>query len=263
MFDEMVAVDATTWQIAEPFDAVIFDCDGTLTSIEGIDRLAAYNHVSEEVEKLTVLAMEQGKMDQELYAKRLDLVKPSKAQIYQLAEDYYEYMTPNSQQSIDILRSFGKAVYVVSAGLTPCVEYLAVHYGLPKDHVYAVDLHFDEAGQYKSFDHHSPLITSGGKVEIVEQLRHKHERLVLIGDGMNDLSTLDHVDRFVGFGGSFVRQRVQEKSPFYITVNDFSALLPLVLTAQEEKELSDSSNEIYTAGLDHIVNHGVILRSTN
>ncbi len=260
MFEEIIAVDAAAWQTQEPFDGVIFDCDGTLTSIEGIDHLASFNHVSDEVERLTVIAMEQGKMNQELYEKRLQLVKPSKDQVYQLAEDYCAHTTPNSRQLIDILRSFGKAVYIVSAGLTPCVEYLAQELGLPKEHVFAVDVSFDEKGQYRGFDRHSPLISSHGKIDIVKQLKEKYPRLLLVGDGMNDLNAKDHVARFVGFGGAFARKTVQEKSSFYITVNDFSALLPLVLTRGEQEALSHSSHALYAAGMEYLNHHDVTLK---
>jgi phosphoserine phosphatase len=33
------------WQLQHPLDAVVFDCDGTLSQIEGIDALAEKNDV--------------------------------------------------------------------------------------------------------------------------------------------------------------------------------------------------------------------------
>jgi phosphoserine phosphatase len=47
------------WQPTIPFDAVIFDCDGTLSAVEGIDELAEKNAVGREVKALTQIAMGQ------------------------------------------------------------------------------------------------------------------------------------------------------------------------------------------------------------
>lgn len=43
-----------------PVDAVISDCDGTLSTIEGIDELARMNDVYAEISQLTQAAMTQG-----------------------------------------------------------------------------------------------------------------------------------------------------------------------------------------------------------
>lgn len=45
------------WQLAMNISAIIFDCDSTLSSIEGIDELAETKNVQQEVSRLTELAM--------------------------------------------------------------------------------------------------------------------------------------------------------------------------------------------------------------
>lgn len=262
MFDEMIAVDATQWQTTEPFDAIIFDCDGTLTAIEGIDELALYNNVAKEVEQLTIIAMEKGQMTESLYQQRLDLVKPTKSQIYQLATAYREHVVKNAQSVIDIFKSFGKKVYIISAGLTPSVVNLAEFLAIPESQVYAVDISFDNDDHYVDFDHSSPLITTHGKQNIIKQLKQTHENIFLTGDGMNDLNAKEYVDRFVGFGGVFVRESVRSQSQFYITSKDFAALLPLVLTYDEEQQLSLSSQELFQRGLKFINQQQTIIKET-
>ena len=42
-----------TFQLADPVDAIVFDCDGTLSLIEGIAVLAHANGVGEHVRELT------------------------------------------------------------------------------------------------------------------------------------------------------------------------------------------------------------------
>ena len=45
------------WQLKTSIDALIFDCDGTLSRIEGIDVLADQNGVGDAVKQLTHDAM--------------------------------------------------------------------------------------------------------------------------------------------------------------------------------------------------------------
>ena len=40
---------APTWQLDHPINAIVFDCDGTLSIIEGIDELARNNGVGDAV----------------------------------------------------------------------------------------------------------------------------------------------------------------------------------------------------------------------
>jgi phosphoserine phosphatase len=225
------------WQLSEPLDAIVFDCDGTLSAIEGIDELARYNNVNKHVEALTKLAMEKGAMDEHLYQKRLQLVKPSQAQIEQLTESYIAHAIKNAANVITCLQALGKAVYVISAGLYPAVCGFVKRLGVAEDHIYAVPIVFDEHHQYHDFDHHSVLINNNGKCEIVEQLKQTHPRILLMGDGMNDLATKHLVQRFVAYGGAFERPRFEKTEEFYIKVNDLVALLPLCLTEQEKTKV--------------------------
>ena len=42
-----------SWQLPDPIEAISFDCDSTLSSIEGIDELAKFNSCESEVNQLT------------------------------------------------------------------------------------------------------------------------------------------------------------------------------------------------------------------
>src|SRR4051812_47754308 len=74
-----------------PIDAIIFDCDGTLSHIEGIDELAKENGVGEQGVKLTEEAMGRSGMSPELYEHRLNLVLPTAAQVDTLGQLYFQH----------------------------------------------------------------------------------------------------------------------------------------------------------------------------
>ena len=58
-----------------PFRTVLFDCDSTLSTIEGIEELAAANRP--EIVALTEAAMRGEVPLETVYAKRLELVQPT------------------------------------------------------------------------------------------------------------------------------------------------------------------------------------------
>ena len=63
------------------FDVICFDCDSTLSKIEGIDELAKRVGLGDELSKLTDAAMNGDVALEEVYAKRLNLIKPNRADI--------------------------------------------------------------------------------------------------------------------------------------------------------------------------------------
>lgn len=230
----------------EPFSAIIFDCDGTLSSIEGIDYLAELRGVYKEVSYLTHEAMAHTGLTPALYQKRLAFVKPSKEDIQQLGCAYCEHLMPNAFQVISALSAQKKSIYIVSAGLQPAVEYLAIHLNIPLANVKAVNIFFDVKHAYQDFDLNSPLIHNQGKATIVKEIQKKHPRILYVGDGLNDLAVKPYVSRFVGFGGAFFRENIKKESDFYIT--GFAALLPLALTAPESAQLSPGNILLYEHG---------------
>ncbi len=224
----------TKWQCNQSFDAIVFDCDGTLSRIEGIDELAEMNEVGPEIKALTASAMGEKGLTTELYEKRLKRVRPTSAQLATLAERYCEQVTPFASTLIQDLQLLDKAVYILSAGLLPPVQYFGNFLGVPPENIFAVDVALDEkTGAYQDFDRQSPLTTSHGKADIIKQLRKQHKRIVLIGDGMNDALSAHAADCFIGFGGNFHRPIICGHSHFYITVCSLLPVLSLCVTENE------------------------------
>lgn len=245
----------SNWQLTGPLDAIIFDCDGTLSALEGIDELAKLNGAGAAVQQLTADAMGKTGINPELYQQRLALTQPTRDQVLALGEQYFNHQAPDVLAVIQLLQALNKAVYIISAGLYPAVAIFGKLLGVPQENIFAVNIYFDSAGNFSDFDHASPLVTADGKRTISSQLKQKHPRILHIGDGLNDYSTHDLVTRFVGYGGFFYRARIAELCQYYIATPSMTALLPLCLTVAEVKRLTEAQYRLYQQGLT-LLAHG-------
>lgn len=211
------------------YDVICFDCDSTLSRVEGIDELARRNGLFEQVAALTDAAMNGELALEDVYANRLDLIKPDKAAIDWLAELYIAEMVADVSETIKTLQANNKLIHIISGGLRQAILPLAEQLGIPDEHVHAVDVLFDEDGNYQDFARHSPLAVSGGKARICRRLRMHHSSLVMIGDGKTDLEAKLAGAYMIGFGGVVRRPLVEEQADSYVVDASLAAILPLVL----------------------------------
>ena len=219
-----------------PFDAVAFDCDSTLSSVEGIDELARRAGLGREMARLTADAMEGRVALEKIYGQRLDQIRPSRTAIRLLGELYVRRIVPGARTTIATLKGLGKKVYVVSGGIRQAVEHLAEHLGIPAEDVFAVDVHHDEHGQYEGFDTKNPLARSGGKVTVCQKIAKQDGTTVLVGDGMTDLEVMSKGIDFVAYGGAVERPTVKAEAPLYLAGPTMSPLLKHILTEDEQAE---------------------------
>lgn len=237
------------WQLKNPIKAVLFDCDGTLSQIEGIDELAKMNEVGDSVQAITADAMGKTGINQELYEQRLNLVKPTEQQVLELGQLYFDYQVPDAAKIIKILTRLNKSIFLISAGLKPAVTRFGELLKIPQQNIFSVQVMFDKNGNYLDFDRNSPLTCREGKRTIVVEIKKQFSELVYVGDGLNDLAVLDLVNRFVGFGGYYYRENIAAQSDFYICTPSLAALLPLVLTEDESKHLDTEEWKVYEKGI--------------
>lgn len=249
-----------SWQLYHAIDAVVFDCDATLSRIEGIDVLAKANGVAEQVRLLTEQAMAETGLSGDIYNQRLALVKPTAQQLATLGDEYYAHLTPDVDRVIQALQQLHKVVYVISAGIQRAVEDFAEHLNIPKENVFAVDVYFDNAGHYSGYETQSPMTRQRGKREVVEKLKQQHPCILHIGDGMNDVEAATVVERFIGYGGAYFRKNIAALCDFYITSQSITPLLPLTLTMEEANNLNAAGKKAYEQGLYHIENGEVLIK---
>ena len=203
------------------FRHVFFDVDSTLVTIEGIDVLANGNP---EIARLTEAAMNGEITVDEVYGKRLEIIRPAMPAVAALGERYVASLTDGARDAVTRLRDAGVNVQLVTAGIRQAILILADHLGISHRAVNAVALHFDGTGKYEDFDRTSPLTRTGGKETVVRDLRARSKgKAAFIGDGVTDLETKPVVDLFIGFGGVHVRDRVKENADVYVT--DFESVL--------------------------------------
>ncbi|MCQ8103322.1 HAD-IB family phosphatase [Methylomonas sp. SURF-2] len=211
------------------FDVICFDCDSTLSRIEGIDELARRRGLFEQVAALTDAAMNGELSLESVYGNRLELIKPDRAAIDWLADLYIAEMVEGAAETVETLRENGKLIHIISGGLRQSILPLADLLGIPEQHVHAVDVIFDEQGQYRDFARHSPLAVSGGKARICRRLRMHHSSLAMVGDGKTDLEAKLAGAYMIGFGGVVERSLVREQADIYLLDSSLAAILPHVL----------------------------------
>jgi phosphoserine phosphatase len=246
-------MSSPSWQLSHPVSAIVFDCDSTLSSIEGIDFLAKNNRVSEAVKLLTSEIISKTGLNPDIYQQRLDLVIPRREQVYSLGHQYFAHRAPDISEVINLFKRLHKEVYLVSSGVNPAVKMFGELLQIPPENVFAVDLRFDQQGNFLGFERASPLVNKDGKRTILQQIKNQHEQVVHIGDGINDVAALDMVTRFIGYGGIAYRKSIADLCKFYIKTLSFTPLIPLTLTQEEYASLLPNELALYEKGLAAIL----------
>ncbi|MDQ6885844.1 MAG: HAD-IB family phosphatase [Gemmatimonadota bacterium] len=212
------------------FRTVIFDCDSTLTTIEGIEELAG--GVRPEIARLTEQAMRGDIALEEVYGRRLALIRPTRKAVAALGRRYVECLVPDARETIAALHAEGIATRLISGGLKPAVLVLARSLAMSEGDVEAVDVFFD-GDEYRGFDDRSPLAASGGKrVAIEQRLGDLSAPVMMVGDGATDLEAMPVVDLFVAFAGVASHERVTSAAPVVVRATSLAPILTLAIGVQ-------------------------------
>jgi phosphoserine phosphatase len=198
---------------------ICFDCDSTLSSIEGIDELARLRgpDVFASVEAMTHDAM-NGKIPiEDVFRRRLEAIRPGRTEVDAVGQSYVNNIEPTAVAAVRSLLAAGWTPLIISAGFRQAIRPLADLLGISR--IEAVELHFTSDGGYAGYDASYPSTRTGGKREIVDRLRREliPSRVVMVGDGVSDLETSPSVDLFIGFGGYVTRERVKRESGKFVT----------------------------------------------
>lgn len=219
------------------FASVVFDCDSTLASIEGIDELAGPH--AAEIARLTQLAMEGAVALEEVYGRRLEIIRPTRERVRRLGEEYVAALVPDAREVVAALLWLGKTVRVVSGGLRPPVEAATAALGLSSDAVAAVGIEFDGDGAYAGFERASPLARSGGKQVVIDGWALPRSAL-LVGDGATDAEARPAVDAFAAYMGVAFRPTVAAAADFVLRDPSLSPILALAADAEDRRRLESS-----------------------
>ncbi len=226
------------------FDLIFFDCDSTLSAIEGIDELARLKGKEWRVSVLTDKAM-NGDLDlAQVYGKRLQAIRPTRGQLKAVEEMYWEKIVPDAEAVLAALHYLGKEVFIISGGLAEPVRGFGKRLGVPPEKIRAVELEYNQlAGDWWHYyepqtqNTHTyldyqvgPLTISSGKPTMVRELvAGRPGRKLMVGDGMSDLVTRTEVDLFVGFGGVVSRAKVRDNAEAFIDSPSLAPILPVAV----------------------------------
>jgi len=225
-----------------PYHHIFFDCDSTLTTVEGIDVLGELTGKRWDVEALTRAAM-NGELELgEVYDRRLQLVQPTRRQVNAIRHIYKQHVVEDAKAVIGALQALGHEVYIISGGLAEAVTEFGVYLGVPRENIRAVSVQYNELSGpwWCNYDQiadkekrlldvqEGALTESDGKAAIVrELLGDRRGRSLLVGDGVSDLYASRAVDLFVGFGGVVARERVVAEAPAFLHSASLAPILPV------------------------------------
>lgn len=259
------------------FDLIFFDCDSTLSTIEGIDELAKLKGKEGRVGLLTDKAM-NGDLDlAEVYGKRLKAIRPTRGQLKAVEERYAETVVEDAREVIAALHFLGKRVFIISGGLVDAVRGFGRRLGVAPENIRAVELEYNElSGEWWRYDQpqsqhqqtyleyvEGPLTVTSGKPDIIRELSGNHAgRKMMIGDGSSDLATRDVVDLFVGYGGVIARDKVKSESEIFIQSASLASILPLAVGLAAFEKLRDTQYEaLYKKGIKQLISNRTLFQN--
>jgi phosphoserine phosphatase len=216
------------------FASVVFDCDSTLARIEGIDELAGPHAAG--IAALTEAAMNGSVALEDVYGRRLEVIRPTRERVEALGREYVAALVPDAREVVAALLWLGKTVRVVSGGLRPPVEAVARELGLRPEDVAAVGIDFGADGAYAGFERASPLARSGGKTVVVREWNLPRPAL-LVGDGATDLEARPAVDAFAAYMGVAWRAPVAAAADVVLASESLAPVLALAAAEEDRARL--------------------------
>jgi len=234
------------------FPVTLFDCDSTLSAVEGIDELAANPSDQSAVAALTDSAMAGEVPLEDVYGKRLSLLNPTKAQVRSLSLKYKAEVVPEAKETLAALKAEGNENWVISGGLLEPVVEFAWWLGVDAANVRAVVTHYDPLdgvwwtdatsdSRYSTYTD-SHLTSSTGKLDVINDAVITVGRRLLVGDGASDLAAASAVDLFVAYAGVIDRAAVTSAAPVVIRCRSLAPVLALALGLERVTALLDSEH---------------------
>lgn len=259
------------------YDLIFFDCDSTLSTIEGIDELAKLKGKEGRVGLLTDKAM-NGDLDlADVYGKRLKAIRPTRGQLKAIEKRYIETEVEDAKDVIAALHFLGKKVFIISGGLVDAVRGFGRRLGVAPERIRAVELEYNAlSGEWWRYHEpqaqheqtyleyvEGPLTISSGKPDIINELTgEQHGRRFMIGDGSSDLATRDMVDLFVGYGGVVARDKVKDESDVFIASLSLAPVLPLATgTVGYAKVQNTRYKALFQKGIDLALANDVLFKN--
>ena len=210
------------------FRSVVLDFDSTISALEGAEWIAAT--LSPEVASVIAAEVDAAMAGtlalQDIYAGRMNVLRPDARLLAELAGAYRAAVAPGTHEALDHMRRAGVQLRVVSGGFREAILPVAVDLGFAPTEVHAVSIYTSPDGAYEGFDSASPLVQQLGKSALVASLDLPRPSL-MVGDGATDAAARPAVDAFAAFTGFARRGPVVAVADH--VVHSFAVLEQLVL----------------------------------
>jgi phosphoserine phosphatase len=213
---------------------IIFDVDSTLLSVESLDfaverALRQAPDGAARASRLSAITDQgmAGELDfRTSLAQRLAIAGLNRQSVAAASAELIDRATPGMAELLDALRADGRQVRAVSGGFSQLVGPALLRLGFSENHIYANGFVYDETGRAVDFDRSRATACSGGKADIVRQLKAELDcnHATMVGDGMTDFEAFEAgaADAFIGFGGVVERKAVKARAPSW--ARDIKAL---------------------------------------
>lgn len=213
-------------------DFFIFDFDSTIIKTEGLDELAKIilaehpekDTILEKIEETTNLGME-GKMSfDESLKKRLALLSPTSQHIEKFVDLIISQLSDSVERNKNFFDSNKDKIFIISGGFLEFILPVTRVLNIPDNQVFGNKFVFDSHGVYKGVDTNNPLVYSGGKVKVAEELSLQGD-VIVVGDGYTDfeIKKAGHAKYFAAFIENVKRESVIQVADF--NVNSIDELL--------------------------------------
>ena len=181
------------------FRLLALDMDSTLITMECIDEIADFAGRKAEVAAVTAAAM-RGEIDwPESLARRVAALAGLQASVLERVYRERLRLTPGAQALLDGAKGAGLATLLVSGGFTFFTERLRERLGFTEAHANELVVEGGRlAGRVTG-----PLVDAAGKAAHVARMRRSlgigRERVLVIGDGANDLAMMAEAGTSIAF----------------------------------------------------------------
>ncbi|MCP2671090.1 HAD-IB family phosphatase [Maricaulaceae bacterium EIL42A08] len=204
---------------------IVFDVDSTLLSVESLDftverALRSAPDGPERAAALSALTDQgmAGEIDfRTSLERRIAIAGLTRDSVEAGAQALIEYLTEGMDEMLTRLRDRGVSVFAVSGGFEDLIRPALSHLGFDANTIHANGFTFAPDGAVTGFDRNRPTSRTGGKAEVIAQLKASlgAGRAVMVGDGMTDFEAFETgaADHFIGFGGVVTRAPVKARAP--------------------------------------------------
>ena len=246
--------------IREPFDAIVFDAENTLTSALPWQPIAQNKEaLLESNNQLSVLRKTDGKQMQAT-KDLLSLLHPSFQDSVEMGELCVKRLVQDAKGLLHLFHSLGKQVFINAFFPEVALVELAQVLGVSEDNVFGIPIYYNSDGSYKDFDRHALLDQPNGKRRVVEYLKKKYSRVAYIGGAPDDLMVSDLVAKLIGFGGVKNSDTLAKETSAFLRCPSLAPLVYLCLTDGEIGKLGKSQHSsLFQTASDEFVHKRILL----